>query len=158
MATTKRASKAKPPKRVDRRKTTSTRITPELRAQLEESVAQSGRSLAQEIEVRLEQAFLMDREIETVFGDRATYRLMGILASTKKHIEEKTRQEGLTNDETRSAILACWTPLLKEMVLSDSQLQADNDLEDRGTAFGKGFADKVLAAAVEADNKSDEET
>ena len=47
-------------KRVDKRKTVSTRMTPETRAKLDAASEQSGRSLAQEIELRLERSFLVD--------------------------------------------------------------------------------------------------
>ncbi len=77
MSTTKRALKAKRPKRVDRRKTTSTRITPETRARLEEGAAQSGRSLAQEIEFRLEQSFAEEKSQSFI----ATVAAGGVYAS-----------------------------------------------------------------------------
>lgn len=53
---------------MDKRKTTSTRIAPELRARLDECVAQSGRSLSQEIESRLERSFGAER-LNTILED-----------------------------------------------------------------------------------------
>jgi hypothetical protein len=50
------------------RKTTSTRITPEVRARLDEAAISSGRSLAQEIEIRLEQS--LQKAKLTVTGSR----------------------------------------------------------------------------------------
>ncbi len=88
MATTKRAPKAKPAKRADRRKTTSTRITPETRRQIEEAAAQSGRSIAQELEFRLELSFLRT-DIEAVGlgspNDIGFLRLMGIMFTNICH-------------------------------------------------------------------------
>ena len=78
MATTKRVPKAKPAKRVDRRKTTSTRITPETRARLEEAAKGSHRSLAQEIEMRLERSFTEEANLQWAYkqfiGDEALHR------------------------------------------------------------------------------------
>lgn len=44
-------------KKQDRRKTFTTRITAKTRALLEQAAAESGRSLSQEIELRLEKSF-----------------------------------------------------------------------------------------------------
>jgi TraY domain len=46
----------------DKRRTITTRITEEIRAKLEAACAASGRSLSQEIELRLEIAFAIEAE------------------------------------------------------------------------------------------------
>lgn len=143
--TKKASSKGRPPLAPEQRKRVNVtiRMRDQMKADLMSAGAAEGRSLSEEIEYRLEQSPL--------FGDPAFHSLMVILAATKKHIEEKAREEGLTIDETRAAILSCWTPLLKQMVLSDFQLRSRDDREDRGTAFGKGMAEWILAAAAEVD-------
>jgi hypothetical protein len=60
-----RAAKADAP---DRRKTTSTRISPATRARLESSAERNGRSLAQEIEYRLDMSFDSERLIAEAAG------------------------------------------------------------------------------------------
>ena len=110
MATTKRALKAKGPKRVDRRKTTSTRITPETRARLDEAAAQSGRSLAQEIEFRLEQSFaeeksqaeFSDEKVRAVyapFGKPETFLVARLLANAIHTIEVVTGKNWMDDPE-----------------------------------------------------------
>ncbi len=91
MATRKKTPKAKPAKRVDRRKTTSTRITPETRAKLEATAAQSGRSLAQEIEFRLEQSF----EEDEAFGGRQLRALFTLFGGAAVLIEKGSLQAKL---------------------------------------------------------------
>ena len=92
MATRKKAPNAKPPKRVDRRKTMSTRLTPETRAQLEEAAAQSGRSLAQEIEIRLERSFVE-------FGKEETFLVARLLANAIHTIEVVTGKNWMDDPE-----------------------------------------------------------
>ena len=79
MATKQKARKTSG--RRDRRKTTSTRITPETRAQLEEAAAQTGRSLAQEIESRLERSFLDQEAVYQAFGGKKSYEFCRVLAT-----------------------------------------------------------------------------
>ena len=82
MARPKSPPKPSPSSQRDRRKTTSTRITPETRARLEEGAAQSGRSLAQEIEFRLERGFMADEGRYSEFRDEETYRFCQLMALT----------------------------------------------------------------------------
>ncbi len=88
------ATRKKAPKRVDRRKTMSTRITPETRAQLDAAAVQSGRSLAQEIEFRLEQSFLLEaaeqrerQSIEEAFGGRGRYLFLKMISAAADRVE-----------------------------------------------------------------------
>ncbi len=85
MATKQKARKTSG--RRDRRKTTSTRITPETRAQLEEAAAQTGRSLAQEIEFRLEKSFLTDDAKFAEFGGKEKFSLCRFFAIGADHLE-----------------------------------------------------------------------
>ena len=112
MPATKRAPKAKPPKRVDRRKTTSTRITSETRAQLEEAAAQSGRSLAQEIEFRLEQSFRKDDEELEVWGGRAARAAWRACAAAAKALATKSNQDWLKDPETFQQVQSATAALL----------------------------------------------
>ncbi len=123
MATTKRALKAKRPKRVDRRKTTSTRITPEMRKRLEAGAAQSGRSLAQEIEFRLAQAFAKEKKqaaisdeavrgIYASFGKLETFLVARLLANAIQTIEAVTGKNWMDDPEAhRQTQVACITIL-----------------------------------------------
>ncbi len=51
---------------IDKRKTMSTRLTSKTRAQLDAAAAQSGRSLSQEIELRLVLSFERDNWVQEI--------------------------------------------------------------------------------------------
>ncbi len=68
----------------------STRITQDLRDRLEHAKKESGRSLSQEIELRLEQSFSKEDAEYGVFGDRLRYRQMQLLAIAINLVEEQT--------------------------------------------------------------------
>ena len=108
MGTTIRAPKAKPAKRVDRRKTTSTRITPETRGRLEEAAAESGRSLAQEIEFRLERSF----EGDEALGGRQFRALFGLFGNAAALIEQQTGKAYFEDYYTYVAVRAAWQRLI----------------------------------------------
>ncbi len=119
MGTTKRALRAKRPKRVDRRKTTSTRITPELRAKLDAAAEQSERSLAQEVEIRLERSFAEEKSREEAvdgvydsFGKLETFLVARTLANAIELIEAKTGKNWMDDPEAhRQTQEACKTIL-----------------------------------------------
>jgi hypothetical protein len=123
MGTTKRALRAKRPKRVDRRKTTSTRITPELRVKIDGAAEQSERSLAQEIEFRLEQSFaeeksqavISDEELRGLyaqFGKLETFMVARLLANAIHTIEVVTGKNWMDDPEAhRQTQEACKTIL-----------------------------------------------
>ncbi|MFY9292612.1 MAG: hypothetical protein WAP03_18255 [Methylorubrum rhodinum] len=58
----------------------STRITPDLRAQLEAEVKKSGKTLSREIEHRLRRSFIEDEKISEAFGSRQVYALMKMIS------------------------------------------------------------------------------
>lgn len=59
----------------------STRITPELRARLEEAVERTGKTLSREIEHRLRRSFLEEEKIADTFGSNRDYAIMRMLAA-----------------------------------------------------------------------------
>ncbi len=103
MATRKKAPNAKPPKRVDRRKTMSTRLTPETRAKLEAATTKSRRSLAQEIEFRLEQSFAEEKSQAEIFGETfgklETFLVARLLAHAIHTIETVTGKNWMDDPE-----------------------------------------------------------
>ena len=151
MATTKRASKAKPAKRVDRRKTTSTRITPETRGRLDEAAAQSGRSLAQEIEFHLERALGGDEREKaalTLFGfDPKSYlawRCLGIAIST---IERQTGKSWREDWDTGQQIQAAFEAIV---VAYGPKRPTENLLTPKGRARNEARKMKNAIAGKEA--------
>ena len=75
----------------DKRKTLSTRITVETRRQLDKAAKDSGRSLAQEVELRLDRSFQRDdaddrvreavwADVRNMFGGKRKFVLMRLTA------------------------------------------------------------------------------
>ena len=112
MATTKRAPKAKPAKRMDRRETTSTRLTSETRGQIKEAAAQSGRSLAQEIEIRLEQSFLDEEARDREWGGKKLHGLFRMMAGALEVIEQDRGKTSADDWGAFSAVKEAWEMLL----------------------------------------------
>jgi hypothetical protein len=101
----------------------STRITSETRAQLEKAAAESGRSLAQEIEIRLEQSFAEEnsqaeisdeavRGVYAPFGKLETFLVARLLANAIHTIEAVTGKNWMDDPEAhRQTQEACKTIL-----------------------------------------------
>ncbi len=154
MGTTKRALRAKRPKRVDRRKTTSTRITPELRAKLDAAAEQSKRSLAQEVEFRLEQSFAEEksqaefsdaavRAVYAPFGKLETFLVARLLANAIHTIEAVSGKNWMDDPEAhRQTQEACKT-ILDSFRPSDGKGPIGIDLMYEGTV-GKDAAIKAI--------------
>ncbi len=122
----KTTPKAKPAKRVDRRKTTSTRIKAEVRELLEEAAAQSGRSIAQEMELRLELSLAEDE----AFGGSQFRALFGLLGKAANVIEQQTGKSYFGDWDTAVAVRAAWRRLI--------------------AGFGPGLPDEYIAAFEQA--------
>jgi hypothetical protein len=69
------------------------RTTKELRAKLEAAAKESGRSMAQEVEARLEASFAEER-YQDLFGGPANYRLATIFGSIASSIDYLNSKEG----------------------------------------------------------------
>ncbi len=130
---TKRKRPGRPPQGeyVDKRKTLSTRITSGLRDRLDKSADESGRSLSQEIEFRLEQSFRDEKALYREFGDKSLYMTMRWFALTLDEAQQITEKPWKKDEETFGiAIKALWTMLQKR-----KGLPAPPPL--RGTSFAE---------------------
>ena len=103
MTTRKKTLTAKPPKRVDRRKTMSTRLSSELRAKLEAAAKKSRRSLAQEFEFRLEQSFIAPEARLQGFGSEDHLKLLRALSLAGDMVEMTTGKDIFADAETAEA-------------------------------------------------------
>lgn len=83
-----------PPRGVftDKSAVLSTRIRPDTRAAIQAAADASGRSLSQEIEMRLRRSLDFDVKIADAFGDRRFYALMRIVATAMSLIENPTNK------------------------------------------------------------------
>ena len=126
MAPTQKARKTS--RRVVRRKTTSTRITPETRARLEEAAKGADRSLAQEIEMRLERSFTEEANLQwaykQIIGDEALHRAIMLPSALIRISQEKTGVPWHKDPELRKeAAKLYWKQLDDEA----AKLSADAD-------------------------------
>jgi len=113
---TKRKRPGRPPRGeyTDKRKTLSTRITSGLRDRLDKSADESGRSLSQEIEFRLDRSFRDEDAYYREFGDKSLYMTMRWFALTLDEAEQITEKPWKKDKETyRIATNALWTMLRK---------------------------------------------
>lgn len=64
----------------------STRITADLREQLDNAAKDRGHSLSQEVEHRLRRSFLNDREVTSIFGNRRNYAVLRLISTLMEAI------------------------------------------------------------------------
>jgi hypothetical protein len=133
MGTTKSTLKAKRPKRVDRRKTTSTRITPELRAKLDAAAEQSERSLAQEVEFRLERTFMTDEGRYLEFGDADTFQFCRLLAQMADMMTATNGKRWKDHPGWFMYVVGAWTEIVKRR----AGMGPDPELSPGLELFGK---------------------
>ena len=88
----------------EKRKTLTTRITQELRERLEGAAEKTGRSLSQEIELRLEHSFALDSERYALFGGMVLYRVMALLATVINLVEEQTGKKWTKDPRTYAEV------------------------------------------------------
>ena len=126
MVATQKARKAS--KRVDRRKTTSTRITPETRLRLEEAAKDANRSLAQEIEMRLERSFAEEANLQWAYeqfiGDEALHRAIMMASSLIRISQDETGVPWHRDSELRKEAADLY---LRQLNTEAAKLNADAD-------------------------------
>lgn len=91
----------------EKRKTLTTRITDETRTRLEKASRASGRSLAQEVELRLEQSFSVDEAL----GGKDTHAVLRMFGAVATLIEGRTGKSWRSDWETAVAVQAAWKKL-----------------------------------------------
>jgi hypothetical protein len=101
-------AKAKLPKGKGKRMPLNMRTTPETRKRLERAAADSGRSLVQEVEARLEQSVMEDDAL----GGRQLRALFGMLGNAAVLIEEQTGEPYFEDWRTWVAVQAAWRRLI----------------------------------------------
>ena len=126
MVATQKARKAS--KRVDRRKTTSTRITPATRVRLEEAAKDANRSLAQEIEMRLERSFTEEANLQwaykQIIGDEALHRVIMFANLSIRVSQEETGVPWYQDPESRKEAAYLYS---RQLETEAAKLSADAD-------------------------------
>ena len=139
----------------NKRKTLSTRITSTLRTRLEEAAEESGRSLSQEIEFRLEQSFADDQAKHEAFGGKHVYALMRLLGSAVSLIETGTGRKWRDDLVTYHQVKATIDKLLYGLGPASAGEHDDRTLLEKADAIGETLAAVVLKREdVEAERLS----
>jgi hypothetical protein len=110
------------------------RTTPSLRTRLEDAAAESGRSLAQEVEARLEASFVSEDQLRERFGSGELQAVFQMLAGATRLIETRLGTDPLTDFRGFLALREAWQGLLKSV----------------GPAPDEQLAKKIRQAAIES--------
>ena len=148
-------ARAKLPPGKGKRAPLNMRTTQEVRERLEKAAADSGRSLVQEVEVRLEQSFLEEDALGGM-QFRALFRLLGNAAVL---IERKTGKSCFEDWNTWVAVQGAWTELggtyigppkpkewlktLLEAAKASSFLHSERPPEDADLDVREAYLDKT---------------
>ena len=108
-------ARAKLPPGEGKRTPLNMRTTRELRERLEREAADSGRSLAQEVEVRLERSFRDEDALIKAFGGRKTYAVLRVMGSVAAQIQTRTGKT-VADWKTGVAIGRAWKRLILDWV------------------------------------------
>lgn len=84
------------------------RTTQDVRERLERAAADSGRSLVQEVEHRLERSFLDQEAREREMGGRETYNVLRLLGVAAMIVEERTGKKWIEDWKTAVAVRKTW--------------------------------------------------
>ena len=142
---TKRKRPGRPPRGeyVDKRKTLSTRITSELRDRLDKSADESGRSLSQEIEFRLEQSFRDQKALYREFGGQENYNIMRFLALIPHFAEAMTRQPWREDRETFRIVMKAIEATFETGIPKEGFDMSEEGLRDAGKEVAQMTYDYV---------------
>ena len=91
----------------------SLRITEEMRTKLHNAAAQTGRSVSQEVEFRLERSFTRE---EDVWGGAHTERLLRMLAIAIEGQEKSTGKKWTEDDATRNLVATALPEVVKVLI------------------------------------------
>lgn len=134
----KRGRPALPPE-AGKRFPLNMRTTKEVRDKLKAASNVSGRSLAQEVEYRLERSFLDEQALYREFGGETLYKLMRWFATTIDLAQQITEKSWKNDRETfRLATNAMWTMLRKGM--PESGGLPDKIADRMGKSLGEELA------------------
>lgn len=90
---------------LSKRRPLNMRTTPAIRSRLDKESKLSGRSLAQEVEKRLEESFAKDDAQFIMFGGEHNFELLKMLGSAISFAEKTTGKNWLKDVETHSMVL-----------------------------------------------------
>jgi uncharacterized protein (DUF1778 family) len=121
----------------DKRRTLTTRITDETRLMLEAAAAQTGRSLSQEIEFRLETSL----KLAEMSGGVEYEALFQMMAGAARMIEARLGRSPFTDGQAGMAVLVAW-----RKIMSAALNNRDNEELNHLLAERNGSAEPDLPA------------
>ncbi len=127
LQTEKRGGRSGPRPRgpfADKRKTLTTRITENTRLRLEEAAAETGRSLSQEIELRLQRSFDVEQRVEDIrrttremvyesFGGNDSYEFCRYLAIMANLLTSGLDRSCKDDSTVFQFVVGAWTTLVR---------------------------------------------
>ncbi len=129
----KRPKMGRPPLPVSERKLPSMafRPTPDVRRKLEEAAAESGRSMSQEMQSRLEHSLQDQDAREREMGGRELLALFRMLGAVAEVIEERTGKKWSEDWDTGLAVQVAWKALIgRAMPLPSSEYHRAVNIQD----------------------------
>ncbi len=114
------------------------RTTQEIRERLEKAAADSGRSLVQEVETRLERSFLVEDHLTFVSGDPKTATFVREMLEAKRLIEVHQDKSAWDDFECHEAMKTALNRLLAQQAPKPSQ-----NLEKRRATYER-YKEKTL--------------
>ena len=97
----------------------SMRTTKEIRAKLDDAAAQSGRSLAQEVERIIEGHFADEDKNAAAFGDEQTYRLMLLFANVAQMVQFGANKPWYEDKAATQQAANIWLGVLEQLKTED---------------------------------------
>jgi hypothetical protein len=92
------------------------RTTATLRDKMKKAANGSGRSLAQEVEARLEQTFAAESHAKNEFGGQEKYQIFRMLSAASEAIQFRTGKSWLTDEDTATSVNSVWQILINELL------------------------------------------
>jgi hypothetical protein len=106
------------------------RTTKELRDRLESAAARTGRSLAQEVESRLEASFLTEDVKWEEFGGSEKHQIFRLMSAAAETIESRKSRPWLTDEIAAIAVNAAWIILASQLLPIPVLKEVRKDFED----------------------------
>jgi hypothetical protein len=110
----------------------SFRVTPAFKAKLDQAAAESGKSLAQEVEQRLERSFV-DAEIWGGHLNMAAHHALAGVVFTMAGVSRKNPESWLSDPKTFETVLRIWRVALKTAGFPALKDYPDDGAAEEGT-------------------------
>jgi hypothetical protein len=158
----KRRGRPSLPKGEGKRHAIGLRATADLRRKLEEGARQSGRSLSQEAELRLENSFRDDDRITESFGGDLTFKIMRALAAVVPVMNSLRGADWLSDPVVFDDVVRQWGLALSKLrpqkfpstgVGAGSVMALPDYIEIRGAAAAAGVL-RQLADSLDASDRN----